>query len=237
MRLWIGIGLIVLIFLSSCSRPESELIWEGTCDHHRLAIYRDSHPRFDVTSYSHRYVFDDISFRFDQSDVFHEIPYDEDVYGDAEWWLLPGSDNAIDAREVKQAMLYVPPDQITEVQFKELAECLEILSAEYGPVLANQSYLLPYRVAGVVRGEEDQFVERFYRNKNDVLEIDPDGTVQFVRDGSLSPMGLESKVKMPGRVLVIHSPTLTTPDSLREYRNSEDQTVEVRFKVEVLESE
>lgn len=235
MRLWIGISLLVVILLSSCSRPTSELIWEGTCDQHRLAIYRDSHPRFDVTSYSHRYVFDDISFSLDQADVFHELPYDEDVYGDAAWWLLPGSDQAGDSQQVKQAMLYIPPEVISEVDFKELAECLELLSTEYGPVLANQSYLLPYRVAGVVRGEEDQFVERFFRNKDDVLEIDPDGTVQFVRDGSLSPMGLESKVQMPGRVLVIHSPTLTSPDSLREYRNSKDQTVDVRFQVKTME--
>lgn len=222
------IGLFQLFM--PCNRPKRTVLYKAACNSKNLELHLITRETWQTTYHHHELWFDGKSAgTINYETLGQTLPYYPEVYGTAPWHYLDTTEQYYSIMKSGplrklRVMLYINPEEWSLAQFKELYICMQQQHKALQQVIENNQAFQRYQFGGIVYGNEESFVQRYEKSKNQYFEVHPDGSIEhhlLESDGGTitSIDGFNSKIIMPGKYIVIENPLKYTIDKLHEYRH------------------
>lgn len=222
--------LSLLPLLMACTRQKKTVLYKGTCNNKELELRLVTRETWETTYHHHELWFDGKSAgTINYETLGQTLPYYPEVYSTAQWHYLDTTEqyySIMKSGPLKKlkVMLYINPEEWPLAKFEELYSCMQQQHKAMQQAIANVKEFQPYQFGGIVYGNEESFVQRYEKSKNQYFEVHPDGSIEhhlLESDGGTitSIDGFNSKIIMPGKYIVIENPSKYPIEKLHEYRH------------------
>lgn len=213
--------------LLSCTHPDREAVFTAHCGEHTLHLEKVSSGKGECYV---EILYDDEKISNNHDDgFFSKTPYEATVYGTAEVLYFDtihppsnGQDTLKPLTENK-IIFYMSPRKLTLRKFRSFSLCAQANLAAIQKAI-DQNFPSPdaFSMAGIVYGNKKDFTARYESDKNNAIEIAPDGSIVHInKDRGMtfySTNGLGESVA-PGRRIAIEDTNQITMQQIKAYRN------------------
>lgn len=143
----------------------------------------------------------------------------------------------------KRFLLYLDPRKYSLTEFENISDVLNLHIKEINelifsckPFHVNRGNYDGWQFCGLVYGNEEDFIEVYTKNKDDLFKVFPDGRIAHYNElpapGKNWMSGQDfiySKIKMPGKIIQLNT---YTREDLIHYKNKNGVSITSNFQTE-----